>query len=153
MCNFTVQKKLAPPKYVSSITGQELLPLLQEQFGVDCDLSIGDARFMITTDAEILRFLKWYKDPNLYIADEYDCDKFAWLMRAAAITWSHGKLPFGYLVGTGNMERGKHWFGCHAWNFTINERHEIKFCDELGVAAPKDRLEPAFKITAHSLDI
>lgn len=145
MCG-SASKPPAKPKSLGVIKRAELRTLLQQHFP-NADIHLGDADYELTSCDEWLHFMKWYHDRHKYSWDEYDCDKFAWIMRAEAIKWMDGKFVFGYIEAEGIDE--EHSFPNHGFCFIINEQEQIYFCDELCVAAPNDDLEPVYPVRAY----
>ena len=132
-----------PPKSTKTITWVRIRELLKPY---DIDLrSPLDYDYEAPSKTDYGRFLKWYKDSHPY--DKfYNCDAFAWVMVAEALKWMHGVCPFGYVEASSIDEN--YPFPMHAFCFVVDWNEKVWFCDELEVAASKDKLDPAKEETA-----
>jgi len=138
---------LAPPDFSGvTITGTEIMALL-EPLGITMYGPV-DSVYELTTIAEIERFLAYYHSELPYVRDDFDCDDHAWLMRAEALKWSKGRMPFGYVEGQSIPGEGKQ-FGPHAFNFVIDARKAVWYVDELKVAGGNDKPTPAYPIKSY----
>ncbi len=140
---------LAPPVYSvfsGKITGTEIMALL-EPLGIKMYGPV-DRDYELTYIAEIERFLKYYHSELPYTKDDFDCDDHAWLMRAEALKWSKGRMPWGYVEGRSIPGEGRQ-FGPHAFNFVIDARKTVWYVDELNVAAGKDKPVVAYPIKSY----
>ncbi|MAH44720.1 hypothetical protein CMI37_02775 [Candidatus Pacearchaeota archaeon] len=141
--NPTPSPILAPPVYSGIITGAEIQSLVQP-LGILMHSTV-DGDYELTSIAEIKRFLVYYHSVLPYTADAFDCDDHAWLMRAEALKWSKGRMPWGYVEGKSIAGVGPQ-FGAHAFNFAIDTAKSVYFIDELNVAAGKDEPVVAYPI-------
>ncbi|KKN16960.1 hypothetical protein LCGC14_0970770 [marine sediment metagenome] len=137
---------LAPPVYSGKITGTEIMALLKP-LGIKMYGPV-DKDYELTGIFEIERFLKHYHEELPYTKDDYDCDDHAWLMRAEALKWSKGRMPWGYVEGE-SIPDASPQFGPHAFNFVIDARKAVWFVDELNVAAGKDKPVVAYPIKSY----
>jgi hypothetical protein len=113
-------------------------------------IHVGDWDYELTSRHEWLRFLRWYRDRHPYTYDEYDCEVFAWVMRAEALKWMHGKFVFGHIIAEGIDE--EHKFENHGFCFIVDQHRRIYFCDELQLAAPRDELIEAYPVRAQKVE-
>jgi len=137
-----------PPSGGGKITSAEIHNLLRS-CGIIISGSTSDRETLLLRRQDAQRFLDWYRDTHPYTADKYDCDKYAWCMRAAAIKWTHGEYLWGYIDGEGLGEIN-YAFPSHGWNFVIFDDLSVWFCDELALAAPEDEFYEAYKIKCYS---
>ena len=144
------EKSLAPPVCQDKITAYDLGRLLREYFPDAHYIGFGDADYELMSCEDCKRFLKWYHDKHPYTYDEYDCEVYAWVMRAEALKWMHGKFVFGHIEAAGLDD--KYNFPNHGFNFLVNGEHKIFFMDELSVAAPRDDLEPFYEVKPYKLE-
>ena len=133
---------LPPPRTLGTISAMGLMQLLAP-YGIKMYCTV-DADYELPPRSEYIRFLKAYKDPLEYTTDNYDCDKFAWVMRAEVIKWSKGKIPFGYMEAAGAEEGYK--YPNHGFCFFVDNTLQVYYVDELEVAGPKDDGEPAHMV-------
>jgi len=141
-----LQKPYPPqPQSLGKISGNELRPLIREQLPKG-NIHIGDYDLELTSVEEATRFLKWYHDKHPYTQDAYDCDKYAWVQRAEALKWMHGKFIWGYIEGSGLDP--EYEFPEHGFNFIVDYNKQIYIADELAVAAPDDDFAPIYPIKA-----
>jgi hypothetical protein len=120
---------------------------LLRKYGIELSGGPGDAMYLLMTKEEAQSFLDWYQDKHSYTWDDYDCDKFAWVMRAEAIKWMGGKYAWGYIEAEGIDPA---WaFPNHGFCFLVTDDYQVGFCDELEMAAPKDTLIDAYEIKCH----
>jgi len=138
----------APPQKMGEITATELSPILKAQFP-GAHISFGNSNYELMGIYDCLRFLDWYQDTHPYTLDEYDCNVYAWIMRAEALKWMHGKFVFGYIEAEGIEP--EYTFVNHGFCFLVNWNHKIFYMDELCVAAPADDLEPAYAVKAYEV--
>ena len=138
--------ELKQPESLGKISSTELRTMLREQFP-EAMIHIGDYELELTSVEECTRFLKWYHDTHPYTGDEYDCEDFAWVQRAEALKWMHGKFIWGYIEGSGLDP--KYAFPAHGFNFIVNDQKQIYICDELCVAAPDNEFIPIYSIKAY----
>ena len=137
-----------PPKSTKSIAWVRLRELLKP-YGIDLRSPL-DYDYEAPSKADYERFLKWYKDSHPY--DKfYNCDAFAWVMMAEALKWMHGKAPFGYVEASSVDEN--YSFPMHAFCVVVDWNENVWYCDELEVAAYKDKLYPAYKINCQDIKI
>lgn len=118
---------IAPALVYAEITSGELHDLLPQEFINPWNNSKytirrtwWDGKFYLTSDAEVLRFLKWDKtNKRDYIADTYDCNSFAVSWWANFREWFNG--------GCGGMitevKPG------HALNFYVNNNRVVKIVE------------------------
>lgn len=139
---------LEPPQALGRISAIELRGLLQVFFP-GAHISLGDYDYELMSCDDCRRFLKWYHDKHPYTWDEYDCEVFAWVMRAEALKWMHGKFVFGYIEAEGFDDN--YSFQKHGFCFLIDYRRNAFFCDELCVAGPADNLEPFYSVKAYEV--
>jgi len=132
----------SPPAVLGSISGTELYTVLYAA-GLR-NINLGSAAYNLTSLIECRRFLKWYHDLESYVLDNYDCNLFALAQMTAAGKWMHGELVWGMLWGAGIDP--EYQFPSHGFNFILNERKVVYFCDELEVAAPRDNFIEAYEI-------
>ncbi len=142
----TIPPPLPPPVFTGTITGTEIRALL-EPLGIKMYVTV-DRDYELTSILEIERFLKHYHEELPYTKDDYDCDDHAWLMRAEALKWSKGRMPWGYVEGQSIPGEGRQ-FGPHAFNFVIDARKTVWYVDELTVAAGKDKPVVAYPIKSY----
>jgi len=138
-----------PPESLGRITIVELRSLLEAHFP-QASIHLGDADYQLTSCEEYLRFLKWYHDSHPYTWDAYDCEVFAWVMRAEALKWMHGEFIFGHIISEGLDE--EYSFPNHGFNFVLNNEKKLYFCDELCVAAPRDGLMEMYPVRAYKVE-
>jgi len=135
------------PRSVKKITGTELNALLVK-YGITLAGGSGDAEYLLMAKSEGQAFLDWYRDANPYTADDYDCEDFAWVMRAEAIKWMKGKYQWGYIEAEG-IDEVFYNFPNHGFCFVVFDDLSVWFCDELALAAPMDYFTEAYKIKCH----
>jgi hypothetical protein len=108
---------LSPALVYEEITGAELIELLPKTFIDPNDgktyavrKTLWDAKYRLTTDEEIKRFLAWKKalTTQAYEVDYYDCNSFALSLWAAARDWTRG-LCLGMSV-VRRSGHGQNWF-------------------------------------------
>ncbi len=126
------------------ITGTELNALLAP-YGIILSGGSGDFNYKLMTKAEGQVFLDWYRDLHPYTDDDYDCEDFAWCMRAAALKWMHGEYAWGYIEAEGLGEITCN-FPNHGFCFLVFEDKTVWYCDELALAAPEDEFYEAYRI-------
>ncbi len=141
----------ALPRITGEISDTELYKLLLAKFGGESMpyVRLLDERYDLTSLAEYQRFLAWYKDTDPYYRDDYDCEDFAWLLRAAALRWMQGRLPVGWICASGSEEGQP--FEEHGFNFVVDERLDIYLCDELCVVAPEDEFMLVYPVKASTI--
>lgn len=134
-----------PPAVLGTISGVELYTVLYTA-GLR-NINLGSAVWSLTSLAECRRFLKWYRDLEPYILDDYDCNWFALAQMAAAGKWMHGRMVWGMLWGGGIDP--EYQFPNHAFNFVLSQDRVVYFCDELEVAASRDDFIEAYEIQSY----
>ena len=141
---------LLPPKGGTKIKAANLTKLLKP-FNIYLSGGTSDSEYKLLPYDELVRFLSWYKDNHGYTLDDYDCDKYAWVMRAEAIKWTEGKYAWGYLEGEGIDPT---WmFPNHAFCFIVTDDLSVWFVDELELAAPKDEPMEAYPLKVYMAKI
>jgi hypothetical protein len=89
-----------------------------------------DLNFSTATDEEMMKIIMWSKSKyRKYIAEDFDCDDFAWVLQGAFSVHPWASLPAGVI-----------WTNKHACNFYINNLGKIKVV-EPQTWAVKDDLE------------
>lgn len=132
-----------PPQSLGRITANDMLLTLRP-FGIVA--ALGSYDWELTSNEENQRFLDWYRDTHPYKLDEYDCNVYAWEMTAAALKWMNGKFPWGLIWAS--SDDPEYAFPSHGFCFMVNYKLEVYFCDELEMAAPRDKFEPAYPVNA-----
>lgn len=140
----------APPKTLALIPGIELQELLKTH-GINIKYPV-DRMYDLMSKTDCERFLKWYKinapiKPSDYTDDDLDCDDFGWIMRAYALLWMKGKCVFGYVEAESAEPDYK--YPNHGFCFMVDWNKKVYYCDQLTVAAPDDKLEPAHQVKSY----
>jgi len=136
-----------PPSEGVSITGTALNALLAP-YGIVLSGGPCDWEVLLMKREDGQRFLDWYRDRHPYTADDYDCEDFAWCMRAGALRWMGGRYVWGYIEAEGLGEI-TYKFSNHGFCFLVFDDLSVWFCDELALAAPEDEFMEAYKINCH----
>lgn len=146
-----------PPPPASQLTiDANSLSALVFPWGINLSGGSGDYQYKLLSKSEAESFLKWYKanapiKPSEYTADNLDCDKFAWEMRAQAILWMRGEYAWGYIEAEG---ADPDWsFPNHGFCFVPCDDFKVYFYDQLEVAAPDDELMEAYQVKCHAAKI
>lgn len=133
-----------PPTILGSIGNSELFTILYGAF--DIAPNLGSSHWDLTSNEEYQRFLDWYRDTHPYVLDEYDCNVFAWEQVAFAMKWMNNTVPWGYIWAYSNDP--DYAFPEHGFCFILNYKKELCFCDELEVAAPRDKFMPIYPVVS-----
>ncbi len=144
----------SPPKTLITILGSRLRELLKP-YGIILDYAL-DIEYCLPSREDWLRFLKWYKSntpvkPGDYTQDDFDCDDFAWIMRAYALLWMKGRCPFGYIEASSIDEN--YPFPMHSFGFMVDQNNKVYFTDPLELAASIDGLDPAYEINCQDVKV
>lgn len=134
----------------NEIKSKDLVNLLKP-YGIKIAGGPVDKTYKLLTLESAIAFLKYYHDTNSYSLDEYDCDDFAWIMRAEFLK-RHPGYAWGYIEASGKLPIGFQ-FPNHAFNFVVTVDHKVWYCDELNVVAAIDTLVPAFKVKCNMAKI
>lgn len=135
---------LPQPKELAKITHLEMYDILRPVFGNIGHIYVGDATLSLADINDYLPFLKLFKPTLDYTTDNYDCEKIAWEMRCKGLIFTRGKFPFGYVIGYADEE--DYSFGPHGWNFVVDHKKQVWFCDYLEVAGPKEEFMPVMPV-------
>lgn len=154
MCQLSKLRKTyypKPPRTLAEISGAQIISLLKP-YGINLRCPL-DAEYGLPSKEDWHRFLRWYKanapvKPSDYTVDNFDCDDFAWIMRAEALKWMKGECVFGYVEASSVDEN--YPYPMHAFCFFVDWNSHVYFTDHLEVAASVDGLDPAYEV--HSQD-
>lgn len=132
----------SPPKHLGTITYSRLHSKLY-LLHIGGFIGVMDREYKLTSKEECERFLRWYRSNHPY-TKYWNCETFAWMMRAKALEWGNGEFIWGWIWGEGIDEN--YQFLSHGWNWIMDYREDIYFCDELEVAAPRDKCEEFYMV-------
>lgn len=150
MCQLTKSRKTyypKPPKIVAVITSVQLQQLLKP-YGINLRCP-SDYEYGLCSKSDWQRFLIWYKanapvKPSDYTRDNFDCDDFAWILRAEALKWMKGECIFGYIEASSTDEN--YAYPMHGFCFMVDWNNNVYFADHLEVAASLTELDPAYEV-------
>jgi len=125
----------SPPKELGRITFSEFYSILY-QLHIGGHLGVMDEEYKLTSVEEYERLLKWYQSNHPY-TKYWNCDTFAWMMRAKMLEWCNGEFPCGWIWASSTDKN--YPFGPHGFNWVLDYQKKLYICDDLEVAAPKDK--------------
>jgi len=100
------------------ISGNDLYLLLSARFG-EASIYIPDLTFNLASVNEVSKIIEWSKSKyQKFIAEDFDCDDFAWLLMGAVSIYPWSSLPFGTI-----------WTNAHAMNIFIDDQKHIWFVE------------------------
>lgn len=127
---------------MNNIDGKRLEKTLSK-YGVKISGGLADKNYQLPTLPLVEKFVSNYRDNNTYSLDDYDCDDYAWIMRAEFLKKFMGIYPFGYIESTLKSIINNY---NHAFNFCVTDDLKIWYCDPLGMVSDKGKLIEAYPV-------